>query len=162
MGDERDQLKVLLDKHLANRPDAFKWLMDFWNMAHALDDIIDIPERRADNQFIGSVMNRYIDVFSADFYVNRRHLLYATTKFIHHNYFDSLEWELKDVDVAWKKTYADVLRCGANQILVIVVETVVKEETGDSQVAYEAAREVGLVARVAAWLDHHDEKGLPI
>ena len=58
----KELLKIILDKYLHDRPDAFRWLMDFWQMCHMCDDVIDIPERRADNQFLGEVFNKYVDV----------------------------------------------------------------------------------------------------
>jgi len=155
-----DNLKKALDAYLGNRPDAYRWLFRFRDMCHALDDIIDIPERRADNQFIGRVSNLYVEVLSDDFYSNRRPHLYPVVKQCHHFYFNSVAWEHSDV--SWKANYADVIRCCTNNMVVAVVELVVLEETGNLDVAYEAARDIALLSATKSWCDHHSEDGTPI
>lgn len=155
-----EKLKAAFDKYLSKRPDAAQWLWNFRHLSHALDDIIDIPERRASNEFIGLVFNKYLELLSSDFYVVRRHKLYSVVKSCHHFYFDSLAWEHSEIE--WKAKYADVIRCATNQMVVAVIEIVVTEETGSSDLGYEAAREVGLLVREKSWMDHHTADGKPI
>ncbi len=157
-----DKLKDALYTYLEGREDAFKWLMDFRQMCHALDDIIDIPERRADNQFIGLVVNQYVEVFSADFYSARRHKLYAIAKSCHHFYFTSVKWENNSQVEEWKRTYADVIRCCTNHMVVAVVECIVLERTGSIKAAYEAGNAIAELSAIKSWGDHHDQHGNPI
>jgi len=114
----------------------------------------------ADNQFIGRVTSLYVEVLSDDFYALRRPQLYPVVKQCHHFYFNSVAWEHSDV--AWKATYADVIRCCTNNMVVAVVELVVLEETGNLDVAYEAARDIALLSATKSWSDHHQEDGTPI
>lgn len=151
------KFKETLDKYLARRPDAFQWIVAFWQLGHQWDDLIDIPERRSDNTFIGQVLSKYIDVLSAPFYHQYLHRLYPVVKVVHHVFQDSLEWEKSDV--AWKATYADVFRCSGSHLIMAVVELVVLEETGSYDLAYEAVREISMLAKECAWMTHHNERG---
>ena len=47
-------------------------------------------------------------------------------------------------------------------MVVAVVELVVLEETGNLDVAYEAARDIALLSATKSWWDHHSEDGTPI
>lgn len=151
------QFKVLLEKYLKNRPDAFRWVLDFWTLGHQIDDVIDIPERRADNAFLGLVWNKYIDVLSASFYRQYADRLYPIVKAVHHIYFDSLEWEKDETE--WKATFADVYRCSGSALIIAVIEIIVYEETGSYDASYEAAREVSIAAKECAYAAHHTDKG---
>ena len=153
-------LTAALNKYLSPRPDAYAWLMSFRTLCHAIDDVIDLPDRRADNEFIGYVTNLYVDILSADFYSSRRHLFYAIVKSCHHFYFNSVKWEKSEVE--WQRTYADVIRCCTNNMVVAVVECVVREESNSYEAGYEAAREIGLLVAEKSWFDHHTKEGLPI
>lgn len=154
------EFKSLLRKYFTNRPDAFNWLVAFWNLGHQIDDVIDIPERRADNAYLGLVWNKYIDVLSDPFYQRYVTKLHPIVKVVHHTYFDSLAWEKSET--SWKATFADVLRCNGSALIIAVVEIVVYEETGSYDLAYEAAREVSMIAKQCAWEDHHAPDGKPI
>lgn len=158
---EQEPFKELLDKFLLKRPDAYEWVISFWNLGHYIDDVIDIPERRADNHYLGKVWNKYIDVLSHPFYHKYLSYLYPVVKVVHHIYFDSLVWE-NHPTVEWKSTFADVLRCSGSALIIAVVEIVVTEETGSQDLAYEAAREISVVAKEYAWAAHHGENGIKI
>ena len=153
----QQQFKVLLDKYLGNRPDAFQWVMSFWRLGHTIDDIIDIPERRADNTFLLATFNAYIDVLSSPFYHRYLARLYPIVKEVHHIYCDSVAWE--NSDVAWKASFADTYRCSGSALIVAIVEVIVSEETGSYELAFEAGREVSLLAKEAAYHAHHTESG---
>ena len=154
------QLMTLVQRHLANRPDALQFLKDYCVFCHAIDDIIDIPERRADNEFFGRVLHMALNIFSCDFYANRRQQLRAIVSNIHNAYFDSVIMERSNL--LWMKTTGDVLRCSAHDMTAAVVEIVVAEETGSLEAGYDAKREVSMLCRENSWACHHDEKGNPV
>ena len=150
------QFKELLDKYLGRRPEAFRWVIDLWTLGHDIDDVIDIPERRASSQFLMQVWSKYLDVLSAPFYHRYIERLYPLVKVVHHVYADSLEWEKED---GWKGQFADVFRCSGSHLIIAVIEIVTYEETGSYDLSYEAAREVSMLAKECAWYAHHNEKG---
>lgn len=149
----------LLQKLLINRLDAFVWINSFRSLCHAIDDIIDIPERRADNEYIGSVFNKMVDLLSSDFYSRYRARLYPIIKHIHNTYYDSVKWENSLIE--WQRVYSDVQRCCTNVMLETVVEMIVSEEAG-LEAGYIAKREISLLAKEESWYNHHDETGKPI
>jgi len=155
-----DKLKALLDKYLGQRLDAYQWLYLYRHYCHAIDDLIDVPERRADNEYILLVFNKALDIFSHPFYVNHVGRLYSVVKGIHNTYADSLKWEGSKEE--WRATYADVIRCVTNDMMVAVVSIAVFEQTGSYDLGYEAGREVSILAREKSWFDHHKEDGTPI
>ena len=153
----QEDFKVLLDKYLNDRPDAYNWVVAFWNLGHQIDDVIDIPERRADNSYLGLVWAKYLNVLSDPFYHRYIVPLRPVVMMMHHVYMDSIAWEHSDV--SWKATFADVLRCSGSALIIAVVEIVVYEKTGSYDAAYEAAREISLAAKECAWNMHHTDKG---
>ncbi len=155
-----DKLKSALDKYLGNNLSAYQWLFLYRHYCHAIDDIIDIPERRSDNEYILLVFNKALDVLSHPFYLAHVNRLYSVIKVIHNTYCDSVQWEASNE--TWKKLYADVIRCATNEMLTTVVSIVVTEETQSFDLGYEAAREVSLLAREKSWNDHHKDDGTPI
>lgn len=155
-----EQLKAALDKYLGERQDAYQWLFLYRHFCHALDDVIDIPERRADNEFILMTFNKALDLYSHPFYQSHVGRLYSVVKIIHNTYADSVIWEQSKIE--WQKTYADVIRCCMNYMLVTVVSIAVTEQTGSYDLGYEAGREVSLLAREKSWNDHHSSNGTPI
>ena len=155
-----EQLLALVHKHLANRPDALWFLRTYSDYCHAIDDIIDVPALRADNEFIGRVLDMALELFSSDFYAARRAKLYAIVKNVQNTYMDSVRWESSDEN--WQRTVSDVLRCCAHDMTATVVELVVTEQTGDFQAGYNAKREVSLLCRMNSWTQHHDDEGKAI
>jgi hypothetical protein len=154
---KNNEFKALLDKYLGRRPEAYRWTIALWQLGHDIDDVVDIPERRASNAFLGAVWSKYIDILSAEFYHRYLERLYPVVKICHHTYLDSLEWE--NSDVPWKATYADVFRCSGSHLIIAVIEIVVYEETGSYDLAHEAAREVSMLAKECAWYSHHKDNG---
>lgn len=155
-----EKLKIAFEKYLSKYPEAANWAWNFRHLSHALDDLVDVPERRADNEFIGLLTNKYIELLSADFYSKNRHKLYSAIKLCHHVYFDSVAWEKSTIE--WKRNYADIIRCATNHAIVMVVEIAVTEQLGSADLGYEAAREVSLLVREKSYYDHHDSEGKPI
>lgn len=153
-------LRITLEKYFKNRMDAWNWLMLCRHYTHSIDDVHDIPERRADDEYIGLVFNKALDLYSHDFYVTHRHKLYSIFKLAHNTYYDSLKWEKSTIE--WQRTFADVIRNCANEFVLTVLEIVVLEETQSYDLAYAAKREVSLLLREKSWLDHHDADGKPI
>lgn len=154
-----ERAQKLLETALAGRPDALASVCDFRSLCHFVDDLIDIPERRVDNAFIGLVLNKYVEFFSSDFYVQYRLRLYPIVKLIHHTYFTSLAWET--ATEKWKKDYSDVIRCCLNEYTFTVVELIVSEKAG-TDAGYKFRREFELIAREESWFHHHNDKGEPI
>ena len=151
------ELLARVHKHLANRPDALWFLRTYSDYCHAIDDIVDVPERRADNEFFGRVLDMALELFSSDFYALRRAKLYSLVKNVQNTYMDSVLWEKSAED--WQLKVSDVLRCCAHDMTVAVVELVVTEETGDFQAGYAAKREISLLCRANSWTQHHDAQG---
>lgn len=158
--DKDKEFKALLDRYLGRAPVAYKWVINFWQLGHDWDDIIDIPERRADNKFIGQVLNKYIEVLSHPFYHRYLDQLYPVVKVVHHIFLDSQMWE--NSEESWKSAYSDVMRCCGSALICAVVEIVVREETGSIDLAYEAVREVSELAKTCAWMSHHKDDGTKI
>lgn len=156
---ETPTTKELLDIFFAKRPDAYSSIGNFRSLCHLIDDLIDIPERRADNEYIGMVFNKYLDFLSSDFYALYRIRLYPIIKHVHHTFFDSVKWE-KNEEV-WKQHYADVIRCCLNEYMLNVVEIVVSEELG-TDAGYMARRKISTIAKEESWYNHHDETGKAI
>ena len=156
------ELMALVHKHLANRPDALNFLRIYCDYCHKIDDLVDVPEYRTDNEFLGDVLNTALEVFSSDFYATRRVKLYSLVKEIQNSYLDSVIAETNVNSPKWLKDTGDVLRCSAHAMTMAVVELVVTEETGDYAAGYKAKREISLLCRQNSYEQHHDSKGNPV
>lgn len=159
---DRDKFGLLerLNHYLKGRVDAQTFLLRYRDYNHEIDDLIDIPERRSDNEFILRVLNTALDVLSHPFYTNHVAELYSVIKIIHNTYADSVKWEKSSE--AWQKTIADVVRNAGNEMVIQVVRIVVREETGSENLAYEAMRDISWRAKAQSYFDHHDDKGNPV
>ncbi len=156
---ENDKYGLLetINRYLANRPDAAQFLLLYRDYCHAIDDIIDIPERRNDNEFILYTFNMAHDIFSCAFYQENVGELYSVVKIIHNLYADSVKWETSDIQ--WQKQVSDVTRNCANIMISTVVRIVVRKEEKSPWLGYEAMRDISSRAVSQSYHDHHDESG---
>lgn len=161
---QKDSFGLLecLNVYLKDRPDAIAFLQAYRDYCHSIDDIIDIPERRNDNEFILSVFNKAHDLYSSQFYREHWTELYSVVKIIHNTYADSVKIEFAEKAEDWQKNLSDVIRNTANEMIHTVVRIVVGETTGNIESAYNAMRNVSLRAKYQSWQDHHNEKGEPL
>lgn len=150
--------KVL--EYLQGREDALVFIKLFFEVCHELDDIIDVPERREDPEFIIEFTSKLQDCFSCAFYVNHVRELYPLVKVALNAYADSVKWERSEDKACF--TIGDVLRCNGVEVEAQVVRIVVSEQTGNLEAGYIAMRDVSHRLRQQAWHNHHDEKGNPI
>jgi hypothetical protein len=149
-----ERLETEIAGHLAKHPDARNFLTAFEQLCHAVDDIIDNPDCAANKNFILDSFGLASDVYSCEFYRRNCAWLYPLIKNKHRIYSASVAWEKSDVQ--WKAVYADVLRCGGdNTLLMAVLE-------GVCHLSPDALRRLDALIREDAWLEHHDQEGKPI
>lgn len=154
-------LLTALNTHLKNRPDAIEFITAFKAYSHAIDDIIDIPERRADDEFILETFTKAQDVYSSRFYVEHVTELYSVVKVIHALYVNSVKYEKEGAE-EWQKKVWEVTRNCANIMLSQVIRIVVRENTGSAVNGDRAMVDICDRATAQSWKDHHSEKGEPI
>ena len=131
--------------------DAHEWLTNFELYCNKIDDIIDEPKCRADNEFILRTFFFSCELFSSDFYVTHRKFLFPTMLLITNAYADSVKFEQSTEQ--WKKTIADVTRCALSMMIVQVVYLFV---------SYDKMREISPRLCACGWDAHHDKLGQSI
>lgn len=106
-----------VEKYLKDKPAVVNWLLDFTDLAHRVDDLVDKDSR--DSEFIISTMSLSRKVFTSPVYLNFRSELDVVDEVINGIYFVSTKWEKSDDQ--WKRQQADVLRhCGYSMFFAVV------------------------------------------
>lgn len=136
--------KYLLDTN----PDACLWVLGYYTYVHAIDDFIDGD--RTDFQHFLRIQELAAICYSNVFYQHNIARLYPLVMAASNSYMDSVAMEHKSE--SWKKTVADSLRQGANELIIAVIEI-----AG----GYEKRREASLKLREISWKSHHKADGTP-
>lgn len=148
-------LTHMLEKHLAPFPEARAWLDAYGRLCHAVDDLIDRDNRAVADYTLHTLdsFNLAMDVYSHPFYSKNSAWLYPLLKHNHRVYSDSILWENSPVE--WQRHYADVLRCGGNEVILAVLEHICR-------VPWAELRRISLLQREDCWQRSHTQEGAPI
>ena len=148
-------LKKEIEKLLEPHPGASDFIAGYGMLVHAVDDLID-RDNPAVKDYKLHVLDCFglaADVYSSWFYHKNVQWLYPVIKNIHRVYSDSIVWEKSDV--AWKRDYADKLRCAGNEVLLAVLEHLCR-------VPYADVRRISIALREDSWHRHHTVEGGPV
>lgn len=148
-------IQTEIEKHLEKFPVAKNFLVAYAMLCHAVDDLIDQDNPAHENytNLALDCMNLALDVYSNRFYHENIVWLYPLLKNKHRVYSASLAWE--DSDVAWKAQYADVLRCGGDEMTLAILDHV-------CHLPYAELRRIDAIFREYTWHRHHTPEGKPI
>ena len=132
--------------------EAFDWLMKYQKYCNAIDDIIDEPKFRNDNEFIIGTFLLSAELFSDDFYQKYKLYLFPTNLLITNCYADSVKFEQKNSQ-EWQKKISDVIRCSYSMMVIQVLYIFV---------GYAKVRELSPKLQECGWDHHHTLDGKPI
>ena len=104
---------------LRNYPDALNFLFAYIDYIHAIDDIIDEPDKRNDDAFILRTFAMSAQIFAFPFYRQFGDKLALIDNIINNEFADTLIWGQSSEE--WKRRHADVMRhCGYNMFYAVV------------------------------------------
>lgn len=133
------------DRLTLGNKEAQKFLSDFGNYIHWIDDIIDenvTPEHVLKTFALGR------EIYTSPFFLRNMDKLRQIDVNCTNAYADSVQWEKSDVD--WKRNWSDHYRHFGTELGLAVAYIVG---------GYEHMRSVSLELRTACWVDHHSKKG---
>ncbi len=139
-----EQATVELENLLSDNPEgdlARSFLVAYRTYCHQLDDIID--EHLDNPETLLAPHMLALNLYSSDFYVKYRHILYPVVRLIHHTYLDSVSMEHSGIE--WQQKQALVLKnCGLEMTLAII------EILG----GYDKRRALSIAVRESTWFKH--------
>jgi hypothetical protein len=133
----------------AQYSDALTFLILYRTYSHEIDDIID--EGWTPEDLLGAFITA-AQLFSCKFYQQNLMYLYPLVLHVTNMYADTVKWEQENKGT-WKQQFADVNRCCANDMLLVVIGLTL---------GYDKMREYSELVRITSWNHHHDKDGNPI
>jgi len=145
-------LQQKLDKWLNAIPQAWPFLNAYGKLCHMVDDIVDHdnPGVADYKRLVLDSFGLALEIYSSPFYIQNIGLLYPICKHLHRVYVDSVLWETSDV--AWKRQYADNLRCCGGELIVAILDHLCRCPANE-------LTEISLLLREEGYIKHHDKEG---
>ena len=113
------KLMAELQVALTPFPEALSFAIGYKKYIHALDDLIDSPNRPTSEEIL-AVAALASAVFSLPFWIENHAELLLVEQLINNTYADSVLWESSEI--AYKKTSADTLRhAGLDMFFAVIL-----------------------------------------
>ena len=142
-------LQKRIEEILAPHPEAMEFVLRYWQYCHAVDDIIDDPECRQNNEKILASYQLAADVFSCPFYRENVATLRPVEFMVNNTYADSVIWENPNNE-RWKQRDSQALRHVGIDMFLITVSICCDRET---------MRKISSEMRTYSHLKHMKEEG---
>lgn len=147
MTSSESKIIKLYDEVTLGNSDALRFLFH-WNLfCHAIDDLIDGPDRAEPEDVVSAFAEANV-LYTLPFYQANCIKLQTTVMLITNSYADSIGWEKSEKD--GHRKMADVLRFAGNE-MVFAVALICG--------GYQHMRRVSAGIRERSWMDHHKETG---